>query len=47
MRVQRDVLCLLLFNRYKNWLELDKPVLDPSQDLPKGSGQIKIFFTFK
>jgi hypothetical protein len=32
---------------YKNWLELDKPVLDPSQDLPKGSGQIKIFFTFK
>jgi hypothetical protein len=32
---------------YKNWLELDKPVLDPTQDLPKGTGQVKIYFTFK
>lgn len=32
---------------FKNWLELDKPVLDPSQDLPKGSGSVKIHFAFK
>ena len=34
-------------SRYKNWLELEKPVLDPSQDLPKGSQPIKIWFSFK
>ncbi|KAL5475148.1 hypothetical protein EMCRGX_G027211 [Ephydatia muelleri] len=32
---------------YKNWLELDKPVLDPSQDLPKSIGPVKIYFCFK
>ncbi len=34
--------------RYKNWLELDKPILDPSQDLPKVTAQpVTIFFAFK
>ncbi len=39
-----DVLFIFSF---KNWLELDKPVLDPSQDLPKGSQPIKVYFAFK
>lgn len=34
-------------NSFKNWLEMDKPVLDPTQDLPKGSQPVKIFFSFK
>ena len=42
--IVQHTLCL---RRYKNWLELDKPVLDPTQDLPKGTGQVKIYFTFK
>lgn len=37
----------MLYNRYPNWLEMDKPVLDPSQDLPKGSEPIKLQFAFK
>ncbi len=32
---------------YQNWLELEKPVLDPSQDIVKGSGPVKVFFAFK
>ncbi|XP_003382747.1 PREDICTED: FERM domain-containing protein 4A-like isoform X2 [Amphimedon queenslandica] len=32
---------------YRNWLELDKAVLDPAQDLPKGNDPIKLHFTFK
>jgi len=40
--------CMHLVNfSFKNWLELDKPVLDQSQDLPKGSQPIKVFFAFK
>ena len=33
--------------RYKNWLEVDKPVLDPCQDIPKGTHSVKVFFAFK
>ncbi len=32
---------------YQNWIELDKPVLDPSQDIVKGSSPVKVFFAFK
>ena len=27
---------------YRNWLEMDKPVLDPSQEIPKGLSLIHI-----
>ena len=41
------VASLYCYCRYRNWLELDKAVLDPAQDLPKGNDPIKLHFTFK
>lgn len=41
------VYSLMYYCRYKNWLELDKAVLDPVQDLPKGTDPIRLHFAFK